>query len=974
MKKYVLLCFCYSVLSVSAQSQKVTNPLATKATNLLQSFAQRQQLEQNSLVRNVPFRSVGPTIMSGRIVDIDVSPTDPTHFYAAYASGGLWKTTNNGISFTPIFDQEAVMTIGDIAVDWKNNEIIWVGTGENNSSRSSYAGTGIYKSLDGGKSWQHLGLPESHHIGRIVLHPTNPNIAWVTALGHLYSPNQERGIYKTQNGGKTWEQTLFVNENTGGVDLAVDPINPEILYGATWERQRRAWNFVENGPGTGIYKSTDGGKSWQKINTSNSGFPTGSELGRIGLAIYPQNPKILYAIVDNQARRLENIKETDKNKLTKNQLRTLSKDQFLRLEDTQLAEFLAENYFPKQYTARSIKDQVRRDQLKPIALVEYLEDANTLLFDRPVIGAEVYRSDDAGLTWKRTHANYLDDLYYSYGYYFGQIRVAPTQPDKIYIFGVPILSSADGGKTFKSLEAENVHADHHALWINGNRPGHLINGNDGGINISYDDGATWFKANSPAVGQFYAINVDMEMPYNIYGGLQDNGVWMGPSNYQAGTSWTAEGNYPYKRLLGGDGMQVAIDTRDNTIIYTGSQYGNYVRLNRKTGERLSIQPKHQLGQRPLRFNWQTPIHLSRHNQDIIYLGSNKFHRSLKRGEDMQTLSGDLTNGGRPGDVGYGTLTTIDESPLQFGLLYTGSDDGIIQVSKDGGNTWNRISDKLPTALWVSRVTASNHKLNRVYASLNGYRWDDFTPYLYVSDDNGKNWTRIGENLPLEPINVVKEDPQNSQLLYVGTDHGLYISLDGGKSFMRMANNMPAVAVHDLVVHPRNLDLVVGTHGRSIYVASLEHVQQLTDTLLKKPVHLFPVRPVYFNAIWGQKNTQWDTALKPEMNIAYYLNQPQPVTIRIKTEKGLLLKLLNDAGEKGLNYVPYHLEVENTVASDYEKYLNESRSKEDKEINLRSAGTSTIYLKPGKYLVEIEAKNSLKNSQTFSVLLPEKRNR
>jgi len=974
MKKLILFFFFSSAFILPGLSQKVSAPPPTKADDRLQSFMQRQKLEQHSLVRNVPFRSIGPTVMSGRIVDIDVSPVDPTHFYVAYASGGLWKTTNNGISFTPIFDQQAVMTIGDIALDWKNNEIIWVGTGENNSSRSSYAGTGMYKSTDQGKTWQHIGLPDSHHIGRIVLHPRNPDVAWVAALGHLYSPNKERGFYKTINGGKTWQQTLFINENTGGIELEIDPGNPDILYGATWERERRAWNFVENGPGTGIYKSTDGGNSWQQLNSSNSGFPTGAELGRIGLAVYPQNPQIIYAIVDNQARRTETTNETKSDKLTKDQLRTLTKAQFLELDEDRLKAFLAENYFPRQYTASNIKDLVRRDQLKPIALVEYLEDANTLMFDRPVIGAEVYRSDDAGKTWKRTHSNYLDDIYYSYGYYFGQIRVAPNQPDKIYIFGVPILRSDDGGKSFTSLDADNVHADHHALWVNGNRSGHLINGNDGGINISYDDGASWFKANTPAVGQFYAINVDMETPYNIYGGLQDNGVWVGPSNYRANNGWTAEGNYPYKRLLGGDGMQVEIDTRDNNIIYTGSQYGNYVRLNRKTGERLSIQPKHQLGQRPLRFNWQTPIHLSRHNQDVIYLGSNKFHRSLKRGKDMRTLSGDLTNGGRPGDVGYGTLTTISESPLQFGLLYTGSDDGLINISRDGGNTWNRISDKLPKEFWVSRVVASNHKLSRVYASLNGYRWDDFTPYLYVSDDFGKNWTRLGSNLPFESINVIKEDPRNARILYVGTDNGLYISLDAGKSFMRMGKDLPAVAIHDLVVHPRNLDLVVGTHGRSVYVTSLEHVQQLTDTLMQKLLHLFPVRNLNYNPNWGRKYSLWEEASKPETTIAYFLNQPQTVTIRVKTTTGLLLYQLTDEGEKGLNYASYPLEVNPAAITPYENYLNANRNKNEKEIELTAADTGNIYIRPGKYTVEIETNATQKSTQSFSIMVPEQHSR
>ncbi|WP_146898264.1 WD40/YVTN/BNR-like repeat-containing protein [Adhaeribacter aerolatus] len=936
----------------SAQ-QKEKQPAATKAADRLQGFTQRQKLTSESLLLNVPVRSVGPTIMSGRVVDVNVSLTDPTHFYVAYASGGLWKTQNNGISFTPVFDREAVMTIGDIAVDWQT-ETIWVGTGENNSSRSSYAGTGIYKSSDKGQSWQYLGLPESHHIGRIVLHPQNPQVAWVAALGHLYSPNPERGLYKTTDGGKTWQQTLFINENTGGIDLEIDVKDPNILYAATWERTRRAWDFVEGGAGSGIYKSTDGGNSWVKLSTPNSGFPTGEHVGRIGLALYPTNTNILYALVDNQGRRVADPNEANTDQLTRNQLRTLSKAEFLNISDQALTAFLEVNYFPKKYSANYIKTQVQRDLIKPAALVEYLEDANTLMYDRPVIGAEIYRSDDAGKTWRKSHLNYMDGMYHSFGYYFGQIRVAPQQPDKLYLLGVPLLKSEDGGKNFTALDAPNVHADHHALWVNANRPGHLVNGNDGGINISYDDGATWLKANSPEVGQFYSVAVDMEQPYNVYGGLQDNGVWYGPNTYRAGAAWHQEGNYPYKRLLGGDGMQVAVDTRDNATIYTGTQYGNYFRLNKKTGERLSIQPKHELGERPLRFNWQTPIHLSRHNQDVIYLGSHKFHRSLKKGEDMQTLSGDLTSGGRSGDVGYGTLTTIDESPLKFGLLYTGSDDGVIQVSEDGGNKWTCISDKLPQNRWVSRITASSFQKGRVYAALNGYRWDDFRPYLYVSEDYGKNWLPLGQNLPFEPINVVKEDPRNANILYVGTDHGVYLSLDQGKSFMRLAKDLPAVAVHDLVVHPRDNDLIIGTHGRSIYIASLEHVQQLTEFILQKPLHAFLIRNQTYSPDWGHKSYTWQKPLEPQIVIPYFLKNAGPVNLKITTENGLVLKTFSDTGEIGLNYAVYDLSVTDAEQEKYQRYLNEVRKKEVTEIKLMATDSGKQYLRPGKYLVALEA--------------------
>ncbi|GIV61716.1 MAG: hypothetical protein KatS3mg044_0582 [Rhodothermaceae bacterium] len=629
----------------------------TPASQRLASAARRAQLRERSLVRNVAFRNVGPTVMSGRVVDLDVSPDDPTHFYVAYASGGLWKTTNNGQSFTPLFDAEAVMTLGDIAVDWTHGETIWVGTGENNSSRSSYAGAGIYRSTDGGETWEHLGLAETHRTGRIVLHPADPNTVWVAAAGHLYSSNPERGVYKTTDGGQTWRKTLFVNDDTGAIDLVLDPTNPDVLYAAMWERSRRAWNFVEGGEGSGIYKSTDGGETWTRVTVEGSGFPTGPNVGRIGLAIYPGDPNIVYALLDNYNRRPKEEGEEEP-ALTRDMLRTMTGELFLDLKDEDLEAFLRDNDFPEKYTAASVKKMVREGKIEPVALVWYLEDANAQLFDTPVIGAEVYRSDDGGKTWTRTHEDYLDGLYYSYGYYFGQIRVAPETPDRLYIMGVPILRSDDGGKTWTNINEENVHVDHHALWVSPTRPGHLINGNDGGVNISYDDGATWFKANSPAVGQFYDITVDDARPYNVYGGLQDNGVWVGPSTYEPSLAWHSTGDYPYDGLLGGDGMQVVVDTRDNETVYTGFQFGNYFRINRRTGQRARIRPQHELGERPPRFNWETPVHLSRHNQDILYLGANRLYRSLDRGETFEPISGRPDSGG----VGPATCPTERSPP------------------------------------------------------------------------------------------------------------------------------------------------------------------------------------------------------------------------------------------------------------------------------------------------------------------------
>ncbi|MXX58609.1 MAG: glycosyl hydrolase, partial [Rhodothermaceae bacterium] len=626
-----------------AQVPEMPSAMApTPAAERLNSFSLRIQEARQSLVSNVGFDNVGPTVMSGRIVDIDANPLDPVHMYVAYASGGLWRSETNGISFEPLFDQEASMTLGDIAVDWARDEVIWVGTGENNSSRSSYAGTGVYRSRDRGESWEHMGLSDTHRIGRIILHPTDPQTLWVAAVGALYSPNPHRGVYKSSDGGETWTKTLYISDKAGVIDLVIDPTNPDILYAAGWHRERRAWNFVEGGSGSGIWKSTDGGDSWDRL--SAEGLPSGDTVGRIGLDIFPGNPEILYALVDNQARRpAEDEEETPA--LTREALRTMSVDEFLALDDETIAEYLEDNNFGPQYSAEVIRGMVEEGTLEPVHLVWYVEDANRELFDTPVIGAEVYRSDDGGASWTRTHENYLDRMYNSYGYYFGEIRVAPHDVERIYILGVPFLASSDGGATWESIGGPSVHADHQALWVNPSRPGHLIDGNDGGLNITYDDGTSWFKGNTPSVGQFYAIGVDDQTPYHVYGGLQDNGVWGGPHNYTASTGWHASGAYPYDRYLGGDGMQVEVDTRTNDIIYTGSQFGFYQRIETSTGSRSSIRPRHTLGERPLRFNWQTPIHLSRHNQDVLYYGSNKLHRSFNRGDDWETLSSDLTRGG-----------------------------------------------------------------------------------------------------------------------------------------------------------------------------------------------------------------------------------------------------------------------------------------------------------------------------------------
>ncbi|MBL0307217.1 MAG: glycosyl hydrolase [Chitinophagaceae bacterium] len=828
----------------------------TPAAERLKVTEQRKALESKSVLNEIKFRNIGPTIMSGRVVDIDANPEDPTEFYVAYATGGLWHTTNNGQSFTPIMDNLDLLFIGDIAVNWTSApRTIWVGTGEVNSSRSSYAGMGIYRSADNGKSWEYLGLPESHHIGKIQLHPTDNNIVWVAALGHLYSANKERGVYKTTDGGKTWKQTLLVDDNTGCVDLDINPSNPKEIYAAMWYRVRRAWKFEESGSSSGIYKSNDGGDTWKLVSPAGSGFMTGDKIGRIGITVYPKNPNIVYAVVDNNTPKPAVVKKNDST-YKKEEFKNITKEQFAQMSSKWLDTFLRANRFPRKYNAIVVKELVAADKIKPTALWDFL-DSDDGFQNTGIAGCEVYRSDDAGLSWKKTNEKPIG-IFNTYGYYFAKIYTSHYNPDKVFILGFYAEVSTDGGKTFNTMDKGNVHADHHALWVNPKRDSHVINGNDGGANITYDDGANWFKANTPPLGQYYAVTTDDAKPYNVYGGMQDNGSWWGPSNHKEDIGWIDNGQYAYKMINGGDGMQAQVDTRDNATVYSGSQFGVYGRYNKdRRGAQKSIRPQHELGDKPLRFNWQTPILLSKHNQDVLYYGSNRLYRSLNKGDTMIAMSNDLTNGRVSGNVPYGTLTTISESPLRFGLIYTGTDDGNIHRSFDGGYSWEQLNQTTTAApvkkgtkppatntklntnqLWVSRVTASQYKEAKVYASLNGYRFDHFAPYLYVSEDHGNSWKPIGKDLPNEPINVVKEDPKDENILYVGTDGGLYVSFDAGNSFMLWNGGLPkSVPVHDIAIQQRDNELVLGTHGRSLYVTKLDDVQGIKkdpDWLKKKP--------------------------------------------------------------------------------------------------------------------------------------------
>lgn len=922
---------------------------ATKANALAKSIEDFQALQQSSSVKNIPFENIGPKVMSGRVVALAVNPENPAEFYVAYASGGVWHTTTNGISFSSITENAPTQNIGEISMHWPTRTL-WVGTGENNASRSSYAGIGILKTSDNGASWESAGLEDSHHIGKILIDPKDPNHLIVGVTGHLYSPNEQRGIYETTDGGKQWTQRLFVNEMTGIIDMAHAPNNFNIQYAAAWEKDRKAWNFAGNGENSGIFKSIDAGKTWTRITDVKSGFPTGEGVGRIGLAVYDENT--VFAIHDSQFRRPQ--KEDQKKKgLAKNDFKSMSKEEFLALEDKKLDAFLKENNFQEKYRSANLKNSVRSGVVVPKDLATYLEDANSLLFDTPVVGAEVYKSLDGGASWNKTHQGYIDDLYYSYGYYFGHIHVHPKNVDKLYIYGVPLLTSDDGGKTFTSISKPNVHSDHHALWISPNLPGHLINGNDGGVNITYDDGAHWMKNNSTAVGQFYAINIDHETPYNVYGGLQDNGVWKGAHNARDDERWHSTGHNPWTSIMGGDGMQVQIDKRNSNVVYTGFQFGNYYRLDLENKKRAAIQPKHTLGEAPYRFNWQTPILLSSHNQDILYFGGNKLHRSLNQGEDWETISSDLTQGGRKGNVAYGTLTSLSESPFQFGYLYTGSDDGLVYKTTNGGGSWDRISDSFPKDLWVSRVIASKHKKDRVYVTLNGYRWDDFTPYVYMSENGGKQWKTITKNLPLSPVNVIREDPKNENILYLGNDLGVFVSINKGESWEPFAEGLTTAAVHDLVVQPSENHLLVGTHGRSIYKADISVLQKTKG----KGLQILPIKDQRYSRRWGSSYSQWRAAFSPETTFVVQAKQSGDYQLQILDEKGVLVHQEKGKMDKGYNYIPYGLSIDKALLKNYQKKNKNTSVKETKD--------GMVYLQKGKYTVKIIALNE-KAEQKFTV--------
>ena len=660
----------------------------------LGAFAQSQNLLNENVLKGFTFRNIGPFRVGARTSDIAV-PDFPAkdHLYTYYVAtwtGGLWKTTNNGTTFEPVFDNQGKITIGDVTLAPSNPDIVWVGTGDGFCSRSSYAGDGVWKSTDAGKTWKNMGLKDSQHIPRIVIHPKNPDIVYIASMGHLYSENAERGVFRTMNGGQTWDKVLYVNEKVGVIDLVMNPVNPNVLYAATYDKQRLPWQYVNGGPESGIYKTIDGGKTWSRLR---EGLPTG-RIGRIGIDLCLKNPEILSAVVENANTRPPTKKEIE--------------------------------------LAQSRGMEPREQE----------------------IGGELYRTEDGGKSWVKM--NSAEDNVSGKGpYYFSQLRVDPNNDKNLFITGVSLANSTDGGKTWNDLDwpptrlFSKMFGDTRTLWIDPQNSDRIILGSDGGIFVSYDGGKTCDHRYNIPLTENYAIGVDMEDPYNVYVGIQDHELWKGPSNSAAERGitlmdWVAVGN--------GDGMFAQVDPNDSRWLYTTSQYGMHYRVDQKLGYRTSIQPTRDRSKPPYRFIWCTPIHISPHNSNIIYTGGQCLLRSLDRGDHWQEISPDLSTndtskifpsseGGLPGGIPWFAISTISESPVTPGVIWVGTCDGKVQLTKDNGATWTDLTSRITTAggradLYVSRVRASNSKEGTAYVTKNGYKFDDFRPMIFKTEDFG----------------------------------------------------------------------------------------------------------------------------------------------------------------------------------------------------------------------------------------------
>lgn len=772
----VLFLLAFVTAGISLQSQTAVKQPLTKGADRVNLYNQQLDLQDQSQYKVLHWQYLGPTNVSGRATDVEAvrQPGKSLTIWVATASGGVWKSENEGTTWIPVFEKQVTTDIGDLAIDPKNPETVWVGTGEANIFRSSMAGCGIYKTDDGGKTWKNMGLEDTHTIARILIHPTDSRILYVAAGGHEWTTNPERGVYKTSDGGSSWQKILYVNDMTGAYDLAIDPANPDILYASTWQRIREKWNdprTKENYSGSGIWRSTDAGKTWTQIN---QGLPEPNRRGRIGIAVSHSNPNVVYTLVDD--------------------------------------------YEIAREAKPGIRDAYGRERTGIIK------------------GATVYRSDDKGITWQQVSGltpdmkKFMEGHSGTYGWVFGQIRVDPKDENKIFTMGLFLNTSTDGGKTFK--RESRIHMDHHALWIDPENTDYMLSGNDGGVNVSYDGGKNWKHFVEIPVAQFYNVAIGMDEPFHVYGSVQDHFSWGGEVDLQNGRD--AIQPVEFKSVPGGEGCTHLVDPRNPAILYSCQFYGTLYRSERKGNgwQTKSIQPKIDENDPPLRGEWIAPFVLSPHNPDIIYHGLQYVFQSPDQGQTWKKISPDLTynNPEKRGDISFQTITGLSESPIKSGLIYAGTDDGRLHVTKDGGETWTEIINGLPKGKWISRIVASKYAMGRVYVTQNGKRDDDFQVYIWKSDDYGQTWEDISNNIPLGPVNVLKEDPNILNQLYVGTDIGVYLSKDGGKKWS-VLGDLPSAYVHDLVIHPRDNMIVIATQGRGMFTLNADNIKK-TD----KPVN------------------------------------------------------------------------------------------------------------------------------------------
>lgn len=900
-------------------------------------YRRRLQMEADSVFQRVMWRSIGPEVQGGRVIDIEIPRGVPKRLLVAYATGGLWSTEDDGVTWTSLFDGQSAFGIGDFAVS-KDGNTIWLGSGENNSQRTSYSGTGVFKSTDAGKSWTNVGLDESHHIGRVLIDPRNENTVWVAALGHLYSQNEERGVYKTTDGGKSWKQILKADRYTGAVDLAMDPRNSDVVYATTWDRDRRAWNFREGGAGSAVWKTTDGGKTWKKVTA----LPHDGDAGRIGVAIAPSKPDTVYAFYDNQnadEESHERDERTAAGRLTLMRYTRTPLDVLLKIEESKLKSFLT-SYLPREEKADDVLAKLKDGKLDKKGLDELFKKRSPNVFQMRIREAEVFRSEDGGKTWKSMSG----PLGEHGGYYGGQITVDPSNPDVIYITGVLLLRSKDGGKTWAATARES-HVDFHVVRFHPDDPKRVWEGCDGGLYASGDGGDHWRIINNLAVGQFTTIAVDEKTPYNVYGGLQDNGTMKGPSTYVPGRSDPNS----WKDIGGGDGSAIAVDPRGGgDTVYIASQFGDHSAIDQKANERWNARPTGE----GLRFNWISPILISPHHPDIVYVGSQKLHRSFNQGRRFEAISGDLTKNKPQGNVPHSTLTTVSESPLKFGVIYVGADDGSVKMTLDGGNTWSDIATPRPDN-WVTRIVASKYDAGTVYCSQNGYRQDDFSPYVWRSKDYGKTWESIAGDLPAECVNTVREDPNKQGFLYVGTDMGVYVTTDGGSHWIPYGGGMPHTPVHDLAISAKAKEMVVASHARSIWAVSLEPLYDLTDEIKKQEFHSWSVEDVIASERWGMPPSDWEKAprTEPKVQVKFFTQWRGKGKLVLKGADGKEIKSEDYEVAPGYNWASMSLLLK-PGDPDAKPDFSVPRTPEDALKDPYAARRAT-YVTKGDYTLEVQ---------------------